>query len=313
MKNKVVEYSSYLYFLLSRFFQQLHRYDYPDVNNGWLKYSKDPVFGDLLTGSVFDPYVLQMDDKFYMFVSERNNNSIIRIESRDGINWEDVKTVIGPKTGTWQSKVNRGCVLKSGGVWHMWYTGQTRYNSCIGHTTSIDGIHFENADSPCIIPTMSNEGVSVMNPCVLWDEETNLFKMWYAAGDNFEPDALFYAESLDGKSWKKQTEPVLTKNPCHKWELAKVGGCHILKRDKKYEMYYIGYQNPHVARICYAYSVDGIHWYRPDNNLLIGPTRKGFDLDATYKPTVVDNNGKLYMWYNGRSGNVEYIGLAIKQ
>ena len=77
-------------------------------------------------------------------------------------------------------------------------------------------------------------------------------------------------------------------------------------------MYYIGYQNVDVARICYATSKDGIHWVRKDNNIIIAPSRNRFDSDACYKPAVVERDGKLFMWYNGRYNNDEYIGLATK-
>ena len=135
--------------------------------------------------------------------------------------------------------------------------------------------------------------------------------MWYAAGENYEPDVIFYAESTDGDHWKKRQEPVLTKLESHEWEKAKVGGCDVkLKADGTYEMYYIGYQNVDVARICYATSKDGLDWNRSDNNLLIAPSKNRFDSDATYKPSVVERDGKQYMWYNGRHNHEEYIGLA---
>ena len=149
---------------------------------------------------------------------------------------------------------------------------------------------------------------------IVWNEEKHCFQMWYAAGDNYEPDVLFYAESKDGDKWIKHPEPILTKLPSHEWEKAKVGGCDVKRKsDGTYEMYYIGYQNVDVARICYATSKDGIHWDRTDNNLLIAPSENGFDSDATYKPAVLEKGNRLYMWYNGRSRNEEYIGLATKE
>lgn len=78
-------------------------------------------------------------------------------------------------------------------------------------------------------------------------------------------------------------------------------------------MYYIGYQNVDVARICYATSKDGIQWNRSEDNLLISPSRNRFDSDACYKPAVVEHGGKQYLWYNGRHKHDEYIGLAIKE
>ena len=86
-----------------------------------------------------------------------------------------------------------------------------------------------------------------------------------------------------------------------------------LLQDGTYIMYYIGYQNLDVARICYAVSTDGIHWCRTDNNYCLSPSQDAWDSDAVYKPAVQSYQGKAYMWYNGRSGNQEYIGMAIKE
>lgn len=292
---------------------QKHCFDFPAENNGWRKIGDAPVYGDKSTSCVFDPFVLVENGKFIMIVSERLNHGIDRLESEDGIHWIKTATILSRIPDTWQSIVNRATLVFHDGLWHMWYTGQFNNSACIGHTTSKDAISFPNTNEPCLKAEMKAEGVSVMNPCVLWNERKNCFQMWYAAGEDYEPDVLFYAESNDGDKWVKHSEPVLTKLLSHEWEKAKVGGCDVkLKVDGTYEMYYIGYQNVDVARICYATSEDGIHWNREDNNLLIAPSKDRFDSDACYKPAVIEYNGKKYMWYNGRHNNDEYIGLAKK-
>ena len=73
----------------------------------------------------------------------------------------------------------------------MWYTGQSRNNSAIGIATSDDGIRFTRMQQkPILVPSEPYEKGSVMNPCVLWDKDEKIFKMWYAAGEQFEPDVL---------------------------------------------------------------------------------------------------------------------------
>ena len=78
-------------------------------------------------------------------------------------------------------------------------------------------------------------------------------------------------------------------------------------------MFYIGYQNLDVARICYAKSIDGKKWERSDNNLIISPTKDSWDSDAVYKPTVIMNDKMIYLWYNGRKKYDEYLGCVIKK
>lgn len=298
-----------LFILINRRGQDL-RYVYPSENEGWEKYGDSPVFGDNSTGTIFDPFLYVDGDSLIMFASERKTGNIIRTSSIDGIHWCAYTKALGCKPYTWQHIVNRATVVKNDLLWYMYYTGQSPDTSRIGIAVSSDGVHFHSNDNPIIVAS-DEEGVSVMNPCVLYAQ--GLYKMWYAAGENYEPDALYYAESKDGLLWTKRQEPVLTKDVSREWEKAKVGGCCVVPdSDGGYSMYYIGYQTIDIARICLAKSLDGISWTRPARNLLISPSKGSWDADATYKPSVLEFKGDTLMWYNGRTLDKEYIGLAVK-
>lgn len=302
-------------FLMKRFFNQRHRYDFPSENEGWKKIGTGPVFGDASTGTVFDPFVFAEDNRFIMVVSERSSGNLIRLESFDGVIWNYENTLFTGMANTWESVVNRASVLFHDGIYRMWYTGQNNGVSKIGYAESSDGKNFSRKlNDPVLYATMKEEGVSVMNPHVIWNSLKQKYQMWYAAGEDYEPDVLFYAESADGMSWTKCEKPVLT--PCwdHDWECAKVGGCFVdIDKNGLYTMYYIGYQNIDVARICMATSSDGVLWVRSNKNLLLSPSRNAWDSDAVYKPSVLTKGSKMYLWYNGRSAHNEYIGLAVKE
>lgn len=301
-----------IYFKIIRYLNQRHCYDFPAENNGWKKFGDQPVLGNEITGTMFDPFVYMENNLLVMIVSERKTGNLVRLESSDGIKWKNQKTVLERIGGTWESIVNRASVVVHDGKWHMWYTGQDGTSSKIGYAISNDGIHYSRVQQQPVVSSIGGEGVSVMNPHVIWNKTKNVFQMWYAAGEDYEPDILCYAESEDGVNWSKR-QKVLEKDPSHEWEKAKVGGCHVtIDNSGLYTMYYIGYQNVDVARICFAKSTNGIHWTRPKNNLLISPSRGAWDSDAVYKPTVVERNGKLLLWYNGRSALDEYIGLIYK-
>lgn len=291
---------------------QQHCHDFPAECNGWKKVGNAPVYGDSGTGTVFDPYVLVHDGSFLMVVSERKTGDLILLKSKDGISWSERKTILAHRPGTWESIVNRGCLVHVDGTWHLWYTGQQGEKSCIGHAVSDDCFNFvRDSGNPVLVPGLKAEGTSVMNPCVIRDEAKGMYRMWYAAGENYEPDMIFHAESHDGKSWKKHETPVLSRCPGHEWEKYKVGGCDVKRlEDGSYVMFYIGYQNLDVTRICYAVSADGIAWERPDNNICLSPSRGSWDADACYKPAFVKAGDRKYLWYNGRRDICEYIGLA---
>ena len=312
--KKVLNIPRRIYRFIERIINQRHCYDYPFQNNGWNKHGNRPVVGNKITGSIFDPYVLEYNNQFLMFASHRKDGTIVKFDSSDGVLWKDMKISLCGISGTWEEAVNRCCVIFHDGKWKMWYTGQNKGISSIGYSESVDGICFKRiGTTPVLFATLKHECISVMNPCVIWNEEKNLFQMWYSAGEDYEPDVICYAESIDGISWNKWNNPVLCAERSREWEKYKVGGCSVLK-DKigNYKIYYIGYQNLDVARICEAVSENGINWNRSKNNLLLGPTRNSWDADATYKPSVLQRDRKQYMWYNGRNGYEEYIGLATR-
>ena len=114
----------------------------------------------------------------------------------------------------------------------MYYTGQYNGISKIGLAFSDDGYNFvKYNNNPVLEPEFDFEKQSVMNPHVIYDKEENLFKMWYSAGETYEPDVICYATSKDGITWKKyEKNPIFTPNP-KKMSLDwfKIGGCDVHK------------------------------------------------------------------------------------
>lgn len=299
-----------------RFFNIQHAYDFASVNDGWLKYPYPVLSENNNHDSFFDPFIIKRNNVYELFVSHRENNSIMRFSSKDGIEWNNKQTILNSSNEQWEIKVNRACVLIKDNRWYMWYTGQNTRNSSIGLATSEDGIHFNKyTDNPVIKPTEKYELCSVMNPCVIWDEAEKVFKMWYSAGEQYEPDVLCYATSKDGIKWDKYSSNPIFEKSKNEYDKAKVGGCDVIKIDNKYIMFYIGYQNVDTARICVAKSEDGINWSRIPNNPIISPSRNKWDSHAVYKPSVYFDKKRniAYLWYNGRNNNIESIGMAYKK
>ena len=76
-------------------------------------------------------------------------------------------------------------------------------------------------------------------------------------------------------------------------------------------MLYIGFQDEPTARICLARSKDGItHWQRHPANPIIFPGKDKWDHDACYKPYAIYDGAKWLLWYNGRHGSLEQIGVV---
>jgi len=151
-----------------------------------------------------------------------------------------------------------------------------------------------------------------MNPFVMF--ENGKFKMWYAAGETYEPNVICYAESDDGINWIKYAgNPIFRSNPEKEYEQERIGACDVLKEDDGgYLMFYIGYRDINTACVCAARSKDGITgWERVPENPLVMPTPDTWDADSCYKPTAVRaDDGTYRLWYNGRRGGAEFIGYA---
>lgn len=287
--------------------------------SSWIKHPDNPVFGGPEIGTCFDVDVHRTPAGFRMYFSWRPKQSIAFSDSPDGVNWSDPTIILPPNPDSgWEDKINRAVLLFHNNIWHMWYCGQARGFTRIGHATSQDGISFTRSPMPVMIPEFPWEKESVMNPFVLWDEETSCFRMWYAAGETYEPNALGYATSKDGITWEKSPiNPIFVKGTkfCDK---DRIGACHIIKLPQGgFLMFYIGYEDIDTARICMAFSNNGItNWIRSEENPIVDIGKTGeWDAAACYKPSVLWNQQQKQwmLWYNGRSEKREYIGLATRQ
>ena len=293
--------------------------DYPPTRGGWVKCPENPLLGSAEIGTCFDVHVRRIAAGYRMYFSWRTHQAIAVTDSSDGIRWGELKILLPPDPTTgWEDKVNRNCVVEEDdGRVLMWYTGQARKRSLIGLAVSRDGgASFQRfSREPVMIPEFPWEKDSVMNPFVL--KENGVYRMWYAAGETYEPNALGYAESTDGVNWKKsRINPIFCKGdaPC---DSTRVGGCEVLKRpDGSYIMFYIGYEDIHTARICAATSPDGItRWRRLEANPLVSSSPGEWDGEACYKPSVIfePEHRRWRLWYNGRAGRTEYVGMAVHE
>jgi len=285
---------------------------------GWVKHEANPVLGGDL-GVCFDISVIQQENGYKMFFSWRTQHSVAVTDSKDGIRWSEPQICVAPKERAdgWENEINRPSAVYKDGIYHLWYTGQYlagqgEGSSRIFYAQSSDGLHFERREEPVLVPEYAWEKQSVMNPSVLWDEEEQLFKMWYSAGEQYEPDVFGYAVSVDGIRWEKKDTPVFGPDAQNVWEQVKVGGCQVIKTEDGYLMFYIGYHNVDYAQIGIAKSPNGISdWYRFPENPIIAPDPDMWDAEACYKPYALYDGEKWLLWYNGRRGSVEQIGVAV--
>ncbi len=283
---------------------------------GWVKHAGNPVMGGKY-GTCFDISVLK-ENNYRMWLSWRPKKSIALVESADGIHWsEPPRIVLGPRKETgWEDDLNRPVVLKRADGYHMWYTGQAKGRSWIGYATSPDGVAWQRrSDKPVIASEQPWEKVAVMCPHVIWDEAARQFRMWYSGGEQYEPDAIGYATSPDGLTWTKHAaNPVFRPDPACAWEKHKVTACQVIKQGDWHLIFYIGFRDTDHAQIGLARSRDGItNWQRHPANPIIRPGQNQWDHDACYKPCAVFDGQQWLLWYNGRHGGLEQIGVVFHE
>ena len=286
-----------------------------ETAGGWVKYEQNPVLGGKY-GTCFDIGVLRDGGLYRMWVSWRPQRSLALVESRDGIHWsQPPRIVLGPRKETgWEDDINRPVVVKRPDGYHLWYTGQAKGRSWIGYATSPDGLTWKRrSDKPVLSAGEPWEKVAVMCPHVIWDEPARLFRMWYSGGEQYEPNAIGYATSPDGLAWTKHpANPVFGPDPKNPWEQQRVAGGQVVKQADGYLLFYIGYRDINHAQIGVARSNDGIsHWQRHPANPIIRPGKDRWDHDACYKPFAIFDGRQWLLWYNGRHGSLEQIGVAL--
>ena len=288
------------------------------TNGGWKKYENNPVLGGDL-GVCFDISMLREDDRFVMYFSWRTKKSVAVTTSADGVHWAAPQICVSPRqtpSGR-EDGINRPAVVKNGSIYHMWYTGQYKGGMADGtsdifHAVSEDGVHFvRTSDEPVLSATEPWEKQAVMCPCVVWDGQK--YRMWYSAGEQYEPNAIGYAESTDGLAWRKHSaNPIFSADPASDWECHKVTACQVFEHDGWHWMFYIGFRNEDYAQIGMARSRDGVTgWDRSPLNPIIAPDPENWDGEACYKPFVLFDQNRWMLCYNGRRGTVEQIGLAV--
>lgn len=173
------------------------------------------------------------------------------------------------------------------------------------NTISYTWQDFEN--NPIIV---SSEGsfdhAGVQQPKVYYDN--NKYQMYYLGLGNSSISHVLYAESVDGLNWTKHENPVLSPSPGIAWDnTATIAGA-LLKDENEYKMYYVGWSNPdNNWSIGLATSNDGLIWSKRSTPVLSGTSGWEFQVIPA---SVMKKEGIYYLYYYGRNGNQNKIGLA---
>jgi hypothetical protein len=143
-------------------------------------------------------------------------------------------------------------ILVENNIWKMWYVSCTEWlfvnnypepKYHIKYAESGDGIIWEKGGIICIDYDDNTEAIG--RPCVV--KEDGIYKMWYSfrkiSNYRVYRDSSYrlgYAESTDGKKWKRMDHLVGIERSEKGWDSEMIEYCHIIEFNGKKHMFYNG-------------------------------------------------------------------------
>jgi predicted GH43/DUF377 family glycosyl hydrolase len=269
---------------------------------------------------VSHPSVIYANGMYRMWYTGNTGDNYFKIgyaTSPDGLTWTKYggNPVLDIDPGQWDShRAYSPTVLYASGSYHMWYVGYDNsgsFNVKIGYATSPDGITWARSPSNPVLNLGGGgewDSQRVYAPFVRFDG--GMFHMWYS-GYNGASYRIGYATSADGESWARHpSNPILSPGSGGTWDDSRVFGSSLVYDGSTYFMAYIG-QDGSKYRIGYASSADGVNWHKSPANPVVdlGPATSWDDFHV-HSPSILEDGGKVAMWYAGEDGSKTRIGYA---
>ncbi len=140
-----------------------------------------------------------------------------------------------------------------------------------------------------------------------------VFSYWYQAGPTGQT-RIGLARSPDGRTWRKEPNPVLDLGPRGAWDEVSIGDPDVIEVSGIYYLYYLGQDRARRQRLGVARSTDGTTWTKLRANPILELGEVGrFDERGLGEPAVWRQNG-YWMLYTGRDkGEVRRMGLAYSR
>jgi predicted GH43/DUF377 family glycosyl hydrolase len=176
-----------------------------------------------------------------------------------------------------------------------------------------DGSFHRFQANPVLLPTEKEPDIrSAVS--ILQDGEK--LRMWYVGafdwidlnGKNVPTYRIHHAVSTDGLNWE------VDQHDCIQFQNEDefgFGRPWVMKTDFGFEMFYsvrtmsVGY------RLGYETSADGYTWERKDSELNFSVGSEDWENDSVCYPSVVDVNGKRFLFYNGNQNGKTGFGVAV--
>lgn len=245
-------------------------------------------------GNVYAPEIVHYKEQYYLFYGAQGKDGHDRIKlatSKDAKSWTKQGVVFFVKGA---NHVNDPTVVVVKNRFYMYYTlAMQGVTDSIGLAISKDGIHWKNK-GVILKPgrPITWDSLLVGRPSVLY--ERGRFRMWYdgradlpiGSPDKTAPKSakshryVGYAESKDGKKWKKRRNHVFSHD---------AGGIHVSKINNKYIMLI----ESHTGTF-WAQSRKGIKW---DYQGLLLKSDSSISPYGHVTPFIFSKDGQYELYY----------------
>lgn len=312
----------------------------------WQRDPRNPILppggGAFDVGCCMNPFVLRRGDDYWLFYAGADATGHRRIclaiaPVNNLTQWKR----LGPLFDNGQAGAfdDHWCVLpcvhRIGNRWHLYYTGHSTKGSGlqsfwgIGLATSDDLLHWTKySPDPVLLgdgfPQWSgNRGIAggarIME--LPQTDGRTLYRMYYTLATGSPSKDLLVdqakqaviAHSYDGIQWSDRRVVLMPRRDAA-YENAATIALNVWRTASGYRAIYAGIGTQFGAySICEAASKDGLTWERgkPGENLALPPTGSGWESHMTEYPNIIEENGKLRLFYCGNGYGTTGIGTAL--
>lgn len=311
----------------------------------WQHDTRNPIFPP--SDNWFDctacmnPFVLRVSDDYYLFYAggdkDHGRRICLAIASVDDITqWKRLGPILElGKAGNFDEFWNvLPCVHFINDRWHLYFTGRKRGNNGLqdfcgmGLAQSDDLIHWERySDEPILsgdefAQWPDNKAIAGGGRIIEIEANSEkLYRMHYTLPCGTpNPDRRIDQEkhsaivhSRDGINWFDK-RIILSPRAASTYEDCATIALNVWKTPKQWRAVYAGIGTRFAAySICEAVSEDGLNWHRgePEENLVLPPQGDGWESQMTAYPNVVEEDGKLRLFYCGNGYGATGIGTAV--